>query len=68
MRKLGAGRIIASIILIIVALGIGIVPSKLLLGGNDGGGSVAGAVCVDFRCAGRAADTEIGAVREFPKP
>lgn len=42
MRKLGAGRIIASIILIIVALGIGIVPSKLLLGGNDGGGSVAG--------------------------
>lgn len=38
MRKLGAGRIIASIILIIVALGIGIVPSKLLLGENENKG------------------------------
>lgn len=42
MRKLGAGRIIVSIILIIVALGIGIVPSALILGGKDGNGSVAG--------------------------
>ena len=32
------------------------------------GGSMAGDACVDFRCAVRAADTEIGAVKEFLEP